>query len=260
MRGGFMTDYTDENFEEIAKIIRTDLGLDDEIYLDAIDFLRGLKRHGYIVDYVRVPDHMMTDAEAKYVASERKIYLRESVYVGAEKGTNHHRFTVVHEGAHAIQNHQYERKRSFSNRAKLEKKVPSIRRDESSADRLGAALIAPFHRASFNLETTTQQLMKRFGLSAPAAATRHETLSRIYRRQYNLSRPLPPGIIDFLAAQHRAGLKVTSLPMEDVAALRVRQPPYTGDACPICGAFKMFRVGLHLKCDSETCGAQTGDD
>jgi Zn-dependent peptidase ImmA (M78 family) len=255
-----MTDYTDENFEEIARIVRTDLGLDDQIFLDPIDFLRRLKRHGYIVDYVRVPDHMMTDAEAKYIASERKIYLRESVYAGVENEIGHHRFTVVHEGAHALLNHQHERKRSFSYRAKLEKKIPSIRRDESSADRLGAALIAPSHRASFGLETTVQQIMQRFGLSAPAASKRHETLSRIYRRQYNLPRPLPPGVIDFLAGQHRAGHKVTSLPREDIAAVRVRRPLYTGDPCPICGAFKMIRVGLHLKCDSETCGAHTGDD
>ncbi len=252
--------YVDEDFEEISRIVRTNVGLDEQIQLDAIEFLRRLKRHGYIADYLRVPGHAMPDDEAKYVAGERKIYIRENVYSGAEGWKDHYRFTIVHECAHALLNHQYERKRSFSAQAKIEKKIPSIRRDETSADRLAAALISPFHRANFTLETTAQQLAHRFGLNAPAASARHETLSRIFRRQYNLPRPLPVGVFDILAKRRREGNTITSLPMEDIAALQVRKPIYTGDACPVCGAFKMIRIGLHTKCDSETCGARTGDD
>jgi Zn-dependent peptidase ImmA (M78 family) len=255
-----MPHYTDENLEEIARIIRVDVELDDEIKLDVIEFLRRLKRHGYIADYVRVPDQLMRQDEAKYVAEERKIYVREGVYTKAEDWADHERFTIIHEAAHAVLNHQHERKRSFSAQAALERKVWSIGRDETEANRLAAAIIAPFHRANFSLDTTILQLMERFGLSSLAATARIETLSRIYRRRHNIPRPLPAGVVDFLAKQRREGYQVTSLPDVDVVALRVRKPVYTGDACPLCGAFKMIRVGLHMKCDSETCGARTGDD
>jgi len=252
--------YTDENFEEIARFVRVEVGLDDQTQLDAIEFLRRLKRHGYIVDYVRVPDQSMLDAEAKYVPAERKIYVRESVYAKAEDWVDHDRFTIFHEAAHALLNHQNVRKRSFSAQATIERKIRSIGRDETSANRLGAAIISPFHRTNFSLGTTAQELMQRFGLSSPAARVRLETLSRIYRLRHNIPRPLPAGVIDFLAKQRQAGHPVTSLTAADLASLRVRKPIYTGDACSVCAAFKMIRIGLHLKCDSESCGARTGDD
>ncbi len=252
--------YSDENFEELAKIVRVDLDLDDQVQLDAIEILKRLKRQGYIADYVRVPDEAMSDAEAKYNPSERKIFIRESVYRGAQDWSDHYRFTIVHECAHALLNHQYERKRSFSPQAAFEKKIPLIRRDESEANRLAAAIISPFHRANFSLDTTVEQVKHRFGLSDSAARARLQTLSRIYRRQYNLPRPLPPGVVDLLAQRRREGYAVTSLPAEDIVAIHVRLPEYTGYACPVCGAFKMIRVGLHMKCDSPTCGARTGDD
>lgn len=251
---------TDEDFEEIAKIVRNNVEMDDQIQLDVIEFLRRLKRYGYIAEYLRIPDAIMPDSEAKYIGTKRRIDVRDSTYIGAQDWVDHYRFTIVHECAHALLNHHHERKRSFSAQARIEKKVPSIRGDEMQADRLGAALIAPFHRANFTLDTTTQYLQSRFGLSASAAGTRHETLSRIYRRQYNLPRPLPAGVIDFLAKQRREGHSVTSLLPQDIAALQLRRPSYTGDACPICGAFKMIRVGLHMKCDNATCSAETGDD
>lgn len=252
--------YSDENFEELAKIVRGDLDLDDQIQLDAIELLKRLKRQGYIADYVRVPDEVIFDAEAKYDPSERKILIRDSVYGGAKNWIDRYRFTIVHECAHALLNHQYERKRSLSTQPTFEKKVSSIRHDETDANRLAAAIISPFHRANFSLNTTAEQLKQRFGLSDPAARVRLQTLSRIYRRQYNLPRPLPPGVVDLLAQRRREGYTVTSWPPEDVVAIHVRLPEYTGDACPVCGAFKMIRVGLHMKCDSSTCGARTGDD
>jgi Zn-dependent peptidase ImmA (M78 family) len=252
--------YSDEDFEELAKVVRADLDIDDQVQLDAIELLKRLKRQGYIADYVRVPDEAMLDAEAKYNGAERKIFIRESVYQGAEDWKDHYRFTITHECAHALLNHQHERKRSFSRQAAFEKKIPSIRSDESEADRLAAAIISPFHKANFSLSTTIEQVKERFDLSEPAAKARLQTLSRIYRRRYNLPRPLPPGVIDLLAQRRREGHIVTSLPPEEIVAIRVRRPEYTGDACPVCGAFKMIRVGLHMKCDSPTCGARTGDD
>lgn len=255
-----MPSYSDEGFEELAKTARVTLEIDKEVKLDPIDFLRRLKRKGYIKDYIRIPDSALPNDEAKYNSDEKVIYLRESTYSGAENGEPHFVFTVFHEGSHALLGHQHERKRSFSAQARTERRVASIRIDEDDANRLTAAIMAPFHRADFTLTMTAKQLTERFGLSAAAASKRIDEMSGIYRRRYNIPRPLPPGVVDFLAGKRREGHKVTSLPPIDAIAMRQRQPKYTGEACLVCGEFKMIRVGTHLKCDAETCGAVTGDD
>lgn len=255
-----MPSYSDEDFEELGKTVRVTLEIDEQLKPNPIEFLRRLKRHGYIQEYIRVPDSALPDDEAKYSPEERIIYLRDSTYLGAENAVPHYVFTVFHEGSHALLGHQHERKRSFSEQARAERRVTSIRIDEDDANRLTAAIMAPFHRADFTLTTTADELMKRFGLSARAAALRADEMSGIYRRLYNLPRPLPPGVIDFLAGKRREGYKVTSLPPIEVAAIQPRQPKYTGESCRICGEFKMIRVGTHLKCDVKSCGALSGDD
>ena len=112
------------------------MGIDDLIKVDAIDFLRRLKYAGYIKDYIILPDACLPDADGTYNPDDKKIYLRGTVFSGATNGLTQHRFTVFHEGAHALLGHQYERKRSFSAKAKVEKRVPSIRHDEGDADKL----------------------------------------------------------------------------------------------------------------------------
>jgi Zn-dependent peptidase ImmA (M78 family) len=255
-----MASYSDEGFEQLAKTIRTELGIDDITKVGAIDFLRRLKNAGYINDYVRLPDSCLPDAEGKYNPDDKRISLRESAYRGAENDSPRHRFTVFHEGAHALLGHQYERKRSVAARATAEKKVPSIRWDEGDADKLAVAIIAPFHKANFALETTPAQIATRFGLSSRAASRRYDEFAGIYRRANKLRRPLPKGVSDFLTEQRRRGFIVTSLPVDEIAAIKPQQHSYTGDACPNpnCGQFKMMRNGTSLRCDS--CGSATGDD
>ena len=64
--------YSDEDFDQLAKILRVSLGLDDQTKPDAIEFLRRLKRNGYIADYVRVPDSHMPDAGASTIQTTAK--------------------------------------------------------------------------------------------------------------------------------------------------------------------------------------------
>jgi hypothetical protein len=255
-----MSSYSDEGFEELGKIVRVTLGIDDQIKPDPIDFLRRLKHAGYIKDYVRLPDADLPNKEATYNPDDKKIYLRESVYRGAENGVPHFQFTVFHEGSHALLGHQYERKRSFAAQARSEKRVPSIRKDEDDADGLTAAIMAPLHRADFTLETTPDQIASRFNLSRRAALIRHDTFARMYRKANNLRRPLPKGVADFLTEQRRRGYVVTSLPAEEIAAIKPKENCYIGDACPnpACGEFKMVRNGTSARC--EACGCVTGDD
>jgi hypothetical protein len=255
-----MASYSDEGFEQLAKTVRAELGIDDLVKVGAIDFLRRLKHTGYIRDYVRLPDACLPDDQAKYNPDDKKIYIRESVYNGAANETTQDRFTVFHEGAHALLGHQYERKRSFSARAKIERKVPSIRRDEGDADKLAAAIMAPFDKANFTLEMTTAAIGSRFGLGPKASSKRYNEFAGIYRRANNLKRPLPKGVSDFLSEQRRRGYIVKSLPSEEIAAMKPAQDHYTGDACPnpLCGEFKMLRNGTALRC--AVCGAATGDE
>jgi hypothetical protein len=56
------------------------------------------------------------------------------------------------------------------------------------------------------------------------ASIRAEELARMYRRRHNIRRDLPAGVVDFLIAKQREGHKVSSLPPEDVVAMRVREP------------------------------------
>lgn len=255
-----MASYSNEAFEEIGRTVRVALEIDDQIKPDPIDFLRRLKRAGYIRDFVRLPDAAMLDAEAKYNPDEKTIYLRNSVCDGAECGNPHFRFTVFHEGAHAVLGHQRERKRSFTARAQMEKKVPSIGRDEGDANKLTVAIMAPFHKAAFTLEMTSEEIASRFGLSPKAASTRYDEFAQLYRRAHNLRRQIPKSIVDFLTEQRRRGYVVTSLPQDEVSAFKPVQSCYTGDACPNpnCRQFKMIRVGTYTKCDA--CGAKTGEE
>jgi hypothetical protein len=254
-----MSSYSDEDYDQLAKVLREALGVDSETWLDAIEMLRRMKHSDYLRDYACLPDNEIPDAEARFEPDERIIYLRQSTYDSAEKGEPHARFTVVHEISHCALNHQHVRKRGIAV-GSFEKKVPSIRRDERQADKLAAALLAPSHRADFNLTTTAAQLAQRFGLSQRMATVRAKELAGIYRRKYNVQRDLPPGIVDFLTARRREGFTVKTLPREDLVAMRVRQPKYEGEACPNpnCRQFKMIRIGTRMKCD--VCGSRTGED
>jgi hypothetical protein len=109
-----MSNYSNEDFDQVARILREELGIDAEIWLDVLDALRRMKFHGYIRDYVCLPDVEMPDAEAKFVSAERKIYLRQSVYNAAKRDEPHARFTVVHEIAHSALYHQHTRKRGIA--------------------------------------------------------------------------------------------------------------------------------------------------
>jgi Zn-dependent peptidase ImmA (M78 family) len=252
-----MAHYSEEELEEMGSAVRRLLDLDELARLDVIEFLRRLKHRGYISDYVRVPDITLSDAEAKYVADGRKILIRKSVYDAAVNEDEHCRFTLVHEGSHALLNHQFERKRSLHGGNRAEMAIGSIRRDERQADKLAAILLAPFAKADFTLSTTIEDLMRRFGLSARTATLRHEEMSKRYRNLHGIPRPLPKGVIDFLAARRREGIEVKSLSSPDLVALQVRQVTYTGDICPACDGFKMIRIGTRMQCDE--CGAITGD-
>jgi Zn-dependent peptidase ImmA (M78 family) len=241
-----MSFYEDEDFEELARRYREELGIDEQLQLNMVEILRECKFRGYIVDYVRLPDEKMPDAEARFDPHERKVYICESTYQGANKKEPRSNWAIAHELGHWAFGHQQIRNRSAV-ASKIERIAPTIRKDETQAHRFAASFLAPFHRANFTLATTAQEIADRFGISLRAANLRLEEFVRIYRRSNQAPRALPPGVIDFLKEAQKKGHKVTSLP----------PPQYEGEICPGCCNFTMVRTGTCMKCDN--CGTITGD-
>jgi IrrE N-terminal-like domain len=248
-----VTEYTDEEFETLARAWRRAAQQDVVPWLDAPRFIKWLKQNDYIKDYVRVPDRELSGAKGKYEPDEGRLYFRNSVWDGALEGNPHGIFTLVHEASHAILGHRETRLRVAAPQYRGRKR--DVARDETSANRLTAALLAPFDLAEFAPGCAATEISKRFGLSAPAAETRLREFERIYRRRHGIPRPLPPGVVDFLRAQKGKGRPITHSSIGDFPA---EPRSYEGDACPRCCEFKMVRTGLGMKCDS--CGAITGDD
>jgi hypothetical protein len=249
-----MSNYTDEQWEAIAKAWREAANQSDNVRLNAIDFVRWLKSEGYIKDYVIVPDSDLPGAAGKFEGGVA--FYRKSVWQAANEGDPRAVWSILHEGCHGIHKHEGVRYRAHA----AQRKILSARsgRDEYEANRLTACILAPFDKANFKPGMTVDDVAIRFGLSREAAKIRLEEFERLYRRQRGTRRQLPPGIVDFLAEQKRKGFRVTSLPDEHCDLLPTPQPCFEGDPCPSCGEFALVRAGVGRTC--RQCGAQLGDD
>jgi Zn-dependent peptidase ImmA (M78 family) len=250
-----MADYTDEDWEEIACKWRQAAGMADAVRLDAPEFVRWVKRAGYVKDYVCVPDQQLPTCEGKYDPDQEILFYRRSIWIAGERRDPHATWTLVHEGCHAILGHKEVRLRADAS----SKNLPSrrTRPDEIAANRLSASILAPFEKAEFKPGMSVDDIRQKFGLSTEAATKRLEEYGRIFRRKSGILRELPPGVTDFLLHQKRKGHRVTSI--RDIEPL---SPPsdkqYDGDPCPCCNEFALVREGLSRKC--QNCGAKTGDD
>jgi Zn-dependent peptidase ImmA (M78 family) len=242
-----MTSYTDEQWEEIASAWRKAAGQDDLIRFNAPAFVRWLKRQGYIRDYICLPDRDLPGAKGKFDPDTNSVFYRRSIWDAAERGDPHSIWTLVHEPCHAIFKHREVRYRA--NTANINSHNSRAGRDEFESHRLTACILAPFDKADFTLGMTVDDVMSRFGLSQDAAVRRLNEFERLYRRRRGIRRPLPPGIIDFLATQQRKGYRVTSLTDEHRHLLPARRAMYEGDPCPHCGALALVRSGLGHTCD-----------
>jgi Zn-dependent peptidase ImmA (M78 family) len=204
-----MAQYSDEEWEEIARKWRQAAGMDHTIRLDAPNFVRWLKHAGYIKDYVCVPDQSLPEAEGKYDPDQARIFYRQSIWDAAERRHPHATWTLMHEACHAIRRHKELRYRSDTpDKGRLSRRAGP---DEFEANHLTACILAPFHKADFRLGVTIDEIQNKFGLSRKAAAKRLEEFERMLRRKLGIPRQLPGGVADFLAAQKRKGHTITSL-------------------------------------------------
>jgi hypothetical protein len=101
-----MADLTDDQWEEIARRWRRAAGMDDALRLDAAEFVRWLKREGYIKDYVCVPDEKLPTSEGKYDPDKRTIFYRQSIWNAGERSDPHAMWTLIHEACHFILGHK----------------------------------------------------------------------------------------------------------------------------------------------------------
>jgi hypothetical protein len=250
-----MADCTDEEWEEIARRWRQAADKDDAICLDAPEFVRWLKRAGYVKDYICVPHQELPACEGKYDPDNEILFYRQSIWDAAEKCDPHAKWTLIHEACHAILGHKDVRFRADAlSKDRLSRRTAL---DEVAANRLTASILAPFDKAQYKLGMTVDDIQQRFGLSREAAAKRLEEFDRMFRRKAGIRRELPRGVADFLLHQKRKGHHVTSV--GDIEALSPHpNEQYDGDLCPCCKEFALVRYGLYRKC--RNCGARTGDD
>jgi Zn-dependent peptidase ImmA (M78 family) len=250
-----MVDFTDDEWEEIARRWRQAASMADAVLMDAPAFVRWLKRQGYIKDYVCVPDEQLPTSEGKYDPDKGIIFYRLSIWNAGEKGDPHARWTLIHEASHVILRHKEVRFRanaSINNR--LSRRTGQ---DEIAVNRLTASILAPFEKAEYKPDMTVEEIQEKFGLSRQAATKRLAEYARMFRQKSGIRRELPPTVTDFLLHQKRKGHRVTSI--GDIEAFSPRSDERCeGDLCPCCNEFALVREGLSRKC--RNCGARAGDD
>jgi len=102
----------DDRIDEKARNFRQEIGIDDRAVPDMIFALNEMKRLGKLSDYLVREDEDLQGVAAKYDSDTRTIYISRSTfnaldfpnYVGQQE-RRRSRFTVAHEIAHAILDH-----------------------------------------------------------------------------------------------------------------------------------------------------------
>jgi Zn-dependent peptidase ImmA (M78 family) len=257
---------TDEDYERLATQARANLKIADQLRLTGSQLLDAAKERDLIGDYVVLPDSLMANAGGHFDPERRVICITETVWAGSNSGVPRCLYTVAHELSHALLGHTKSRNRSHV-RSASEIAAPPIARDERAAERLAAALLAPFCLAEFSLETTTGEIADRFGLSPSAAAIRREEFARMYRRIHNIPRPLPQVVVDFQEESRKRGrsarviarpaarqLSATAVTTRNSGRDVANTPHYDEHPCPKCGKQMLLAIGVKYLCDNNDCG------
>ncbi len=196
---------TDEELEEVARSLLKRLGIEYQVRPDLMTIITKIRRMNPAFKYGRIPDHDMPDAEAQWDSSDYVLRMRESVFVGMQRGEPRARMTVAHELSHYTLRHEGLLNRRTV-RSASEVAVDRIRRQESEARRLAPMLLAPEYLVPEPV--TLDVLMETFGLSEEAAIYRMDEIEAIRRRRRGEKRPLPDSVLDYLREAKRRGFNV----------------------------------------------------
>jgi Zn-dependent peptidase ImmA (M78 family) len=196
---------TDEQLEEIGRELLRRLGLENRVRPEPMTVIAKLKHEGSGFSYRRVPDRDMAHAEAEWDSDACEVAMRESIFVGMQRGDPHSCFVVFHELSHYCLGHKGTRNR-IPNPQLRRMSAPQVKHEESEASRLAVILMAPEHLVAEN--TSAEKLASMFGLSLTAAILRKEEVDRIRRRRRGELRPLPASVKEMLRNARDKGFPI----------------------------------------------------
>ena len=196
---------TDEHLETFGRSFLAGLGLEHQTCPDLMTIITKAKHSNPQFGYRRVPDKDMPDAEAEWNSEECELRMRESVFVGMQRGEPHHRFVVFHELSHYALGHKGFRNRIADPRVR-KYSAAHVKHEEAEANRLAVMLIAPEHLVPE--EASAEQIASLFGLSLTAAILRKEEVDRVRRRRRGELRPLPASIKEMLRDARDKGVPI----------------------------------------------------
>lgn len=162
--------------DNLAELLREQLGIPDDIRPDALDVLRRLKITKVISGYVEDPKAAGRDA--RWDADNRVIYLSTALWHAIADDSDYDaRFTVFHEVGHAVLGHTH-RNRRTSGKLQFGRLIEA---DELDADQFALAFAMPIKFATLARTSDIAALANEFGLPEVQVAKRVAELQRHLR-------------------------------------------------------------------------------
>lgn len=204
-----MTPYkSEEDLEEIVRKFLKRCGVEFQVRPDMLTIITKVKHFDSTFNYGRVPDCEMPTAEAQWDSENGVVWMRESVFVGMQRGEPRARMTVAHELGHYLHRHKGLLNRKTGIKSS-DLPTALLRHQESEARRTGPIILAPEHLVP--QDASAETIASEFGLSAEAAGYRLEEIARIRRRRRGELRPLPKSVADYLLEAKRRGYPVRTI-------------------------------------------------
>jgi len=198
---------TDEDLEDRVRVFEKGLGLEHQVRPDLMTIIAKIKHKNPAFQYARAPDHELPDAEAQWDSEKYVLRMRESVFVGMQRGENRARMSVAHELSHYILRHDGLLNRALG--AKTSEMVGrKLKYRESEARRTGPIILAPEHLIPE--DATGADIANTFGLSLEAATYRQGEVEGIRRRRKGEKRKLPDNVVELLRDWKREGRHITT--------------------------------------------------
>ena len=196
---------TDEEIEQRVKVLRAELGLQNQSRPDLITAIEKLTARFRHFSYQQIPDAEMPGAEAQWDARKGVLRIRESVIAAMQRGEPRARMTIANEIGHFAMRHAGVRRRSAT-QATAGRLGLEAKKEESEARRFAAMFLAPSDLLS--TIDTVEEIADRFGLSFEAAMIRKGEFDAFQRRASGQRRELPSVVVDYLKDAQRRGVRL----------------------------------------------------
>lgn len=217
---------TREDVERIANNFSERLGLDSVLIVFLLPHIlaqlhkivRGFRLE--IVHDEALSDEALEDGvEAWADCTNNTITIRKSFFESAMRGDPHARTTVLHEVAHLVLGHSHIR--YFKNGVHLSKAALTNveRHEEWEAKRFSADVLMPKWRVADC--KTVEEIQRRLPVSKESAEILLQEIQKDLRLRSGSPRPLPPKVINYLAAPERQRYRSRSRSMSPRPAERI---------------------------------------